>query len=136
MKHLSLNLAIVFFFAGIGSAICTAVHHSLGGLNQLFGTQIPLIVIVPMGLVIFMLLQKFVMNPLYRDYCGKISGMKKNNILSAVQEQKLLSHAGIYRKSYCLWVFATSWLVIPVVCYCISFWFLRLWIDKMQTPYE
>lgn len=48
MKHLSLNLAIVFFFAGIGLAICTAVHHSLGGLNQLFGTQIPLIVIVPM----------------------------------------------------------------------------------------
>ena len=86
MKHLSLNLAIVFFFAGIGSAICTAVHHSLGGLNQLFGTQIPLIVIVPMGLVFFVLLQKFAMAPLYRDYCEKIRGMKKNNILSAVQE--------------------------------------------------
>ncbi len=132
-NHVLLNFGILFFFSGVGSALCTAIHHAFGEPNVIVGTNIPLIIAAPVGLVFFLFAVKFAIQPLYKTYCTKIYTMRQNRILSAENEQYLLKQASIFKNSCTFWIFATSWLVLPLVCYVIAYVFFALWVANIQT---
>ena len=58
-NHVLLNFGIMLFFAGVGSAICTAIHYAFGEPNIIPGTNIPLIMSVPVGLIFFFIAVRF-----------------------------------------------------------------------------
>lgn len=132
-NHVLLNFGIMLFFAGVGSAICTAIHYAFGEPNIIHGTNIPLIMSVPVGLIFFFIAVRFAIPPLYNSYRQKICTMRQNSVLTAENEQCLLEQAMLFKKSCTIWIFATSWLVLPLVCYVIAYVFFALWVANIQT---
>ena len=132
-NHVLLNFGIMLFFAGVGSAICTAIHYAFGEPNIIPGTNIPLIMSVPVGLVFFFIAAKFAITPLYDSYRQKICTMRQNRILTAENEQCLLEQAMLFKKSCTIWIFVTSWLILPLVCYVAAYMFFYVWVANIQT---
>lgn len=132
-NHVLLNFGIMLFFTGVGLAICTAIHHAFGEPNIIPGTNIPLIMSVPVGLIFFFIAVRFAIPPLYNSYRQKICTMRQNSVLTAENEQYLLKQASIFKNSCTFWIFATSWLVLPLVCYVAAYMFFYVWVANIQT---
>ena len=132
-NHVLLNFGIMLFFAGVGSAICTAIHHAFGEPNIIPWTNIPLIMSVPTGLIFFFIAIKFAIPPLYNSYRQKVSTMRQNYIITTEYEQYLLEQAMLFKKNCLIWIFATSWLIFPLICYMVAYVFFYFWVANIQT---
>ena len=132
-NHVLLNFGIMLFFTGVGLAICTAIHHAFGEPNIIPGTNIPLIMSVPTGLIFFFIAIKFAIPPLYNSYRQKVSTMRQNYIITTEYEQYLLEQAMLFKKNCLIWIFATSWLIFPLICYMVAYVFFYFWVANIQT---
>lgn len=132
-NHVLFNFGMMLFFAGVGLAICAAIHHAFGEPSIIPGVNIPLVMGVPTGLIFFFIAVKFAIPPLYNSYRQKVSTMRQNYIITTEYEQYLLEQAMLFKKNCLIWIFATSWLIFPLICYMVAYVFFYFWVANIQT---